>query len=855
MKHSFKFSRVLGANKTSDAKPMRLGRVIVAGLQELIDNLQARGTKADVIENLKHLPQDKLPIYVNRLNQDPSLDWNTLEQSVFVPQSKATSWTPMELQLVARYDDLFQKWALTQLRKLRLEPDENGGYVYRLFTNLNSQGVYENFNNLFGEIYDWYRNQKIETPRLDITSYNLSQALEKSNDWHQMIAGKGEGKIYTPLKRDENGEIIDERVVYQWEDGWFMTMVTNKNDLAVEGNQMSHCVGSYCYQVERGDIRIFSLRSPDNKPHVTIEMDGKTNTILQIKGFGNKTPDSKDRERISEWFGDLGDAEWSSQSPFEEEIDWGSSKEIESIVAGIYDSAYGAHYDEDVVDDDYGIPYKQVEKDIRHNDIETIYENVSEALTDVQWDPTTRKQVPTNIKYTNNMDVVAKTMIEVAMKSDIANMSAMIANPDEIHKPFALNFADWESKSNKERGIYWWMNTSNVKTLYDNSIKSIDEYKKEYRINTAELYSNPEHQQYITSTLPYGLDMEIQSQLGESIDDEYMSLFEELTGYQQLPILLEIKKINSADYPKLFTHVDDLSDQDMNDPKFDQKFDGTWKYSKRKQLRQANKIPSGLYNQIQSMLILSSACDKKGMYRMADQLMTRVTSMQRTANEWWLKDGEAVYADGDVGDINHEMLAEEEMLNRLGFDIENHSEWPITREHAYDIFRNNIRDLDDYNQHLTSIHNGNGDAIENAHEDADLYEYLLWKKLKQNPKLDPKEAREQMDKDWDGFRDPRTYALKNFGWHRVQGKHVETYNLNKASLQEIARGLYDAYGDDAERMQFYIESHNPRKYIGPVSIDDIETGKVLRESIGPDSSEEVSVRRRPANPYYKYEGG
>ena len=233
MKHSFKFSRVLGANKTSDAKPMRLGRVIVAGLQELIDNLQARGTKADVIENLKHLPQDKLPIYVNRLNQDPSLDWNTLEQSVFVPQSKATSWTPMELQLVARYDDLFQKWALTQLRKLRLEPDENGGYVYRLFTNLNSQGVYENFNNLFGEIYDWYRNQKIETPRLDITSYNLSQALEKSNDWHQMIAGKGEGKIYTPLKRDENGEIIDERVVYQWEDGWFMTMVTNKNDLAV----------------------------------------------------------------------------------------------------------------------------------------------------------------------------------------------------------------------------------------------------------------------------------------------------------------------------------------------------------------------------------------------------------------------------------------------------------------------------------------------------------------------------------------------------------------------------------------------------------------------------------------------
>jgi hypothetical protein len=34
---------------------------------------------------------------------------------------------------------------------------------------------------------------------------------------------------------------------------------------------MGHCVGGYCPEVESGEIKIFSLRSPDGKSHVTIE--------------------------------------------------------------------------------------------------------------------------------------------------------------------------------------------------------------------------------------------------------------------------------------------------------------------------------------------------------------------------------------------------------------------------------------------------------------------------------------------------------------------------------------------------------------------------------------------------------
>jgi hypothetical protein len=41
--------------------------------------------------------------------------------------------------------------------------------------------------------------------------------------------------------------------------------------LKSEGEMMGHCVGSYCSDVMSGDIKIFSLRSPDGKSHVTIE--------------------------------------------------------------------------------------------------------------------------------------------------------------------------------------------------------------------------------------------------------------------------------------------------------------------------------------------------------------------------------------------------------------------------------------------------------------------------------------------------------------------------------------------------------------------------------------------------------
>jgi len=42
--------------------------------------------------------------------------------------------------------------------------------------------------------------------------------------------------------------------------------------LAEEGNTMGHCVGGYCEPVASGESRIYSLRGPDGKSHVTVEV-------------------------------------------------------------------------------------------------------------------------------------------------------------------------------------------------------------------------------------------------------------------------------------------------------------------------------------------------------------------------------------------------------------------------------------------------------------------------------------------------------------------------------------------------------------------------------------------------------
>lgn len=64
--------------------------------------------------------------------------------------------------------------------------------------------------------------------------------------------------------------------------------------LAEEGNIMGHCVGGYCEGVASGESRIFSLRDPKGKSHVTIEVEGKSDVRTHDpRKFVDEVPEAR----------------------------------------------------------------------------------------------------------------------------------------------------------------------------------------------------------------------------------------------------------------------------------------------------------------------------------------------------------------------------------------------------------------------------------------------------------------------------------------------------------------------------------------------------------------------------------
>lgn len=130
------------------------------------------------------------------------------------------------------------------------------------------------------------------------------------------------------------GEEAENRTAYEFPDGYKIVQV-NPDNLNWEGEQMGHCVGTYCTSVMSGRAHIFSLRDPKGFPHATIEIKGQkppreqmqwqgetirgldqpgpdalTKTdkaweIVQIQGKENQEPNDQYKGYIKAWFQEL----------------------------------------------------------------------------------------------------------------------------------------------------------------------------------------------------------------------------------------------------------------------------------------------------------------------------------------------------------------------------------------------------------------------------------------------------------------------------------------------------------------------------------------------------------------------
>ena len=230
----------------------------------------------------------------------------------------------------------------------------------------------------------------------------------------------------------------------------------------------------------------------------------------------------------------------------------------------------------------------------------------------------------------------------------------------------------------------------------------------------------------------------------------------------------------------------------------------------------------------------------------------------RLRGEWWITDdGDALYADGDVGDMNHELyimgMLRSKVADEFGYeyDVQMH-DWDnvkrqIAEEYAGELLaelRNKKLELEgeieDLQEALSQANNPEQKA--NINQMINKYTEELQKTIEAVTKAEEKVENIDYNKEEimydviensddvdlkaedltlaEGQGDLRMHGMKEFGWKRMEGPHIETYTLKQKDIKAIADGVYKAYGeysgieeDIDDQTTFHLEVHEPRMYL------------------------------------------
>ena len=158
------------------------------------------------------------------------------------------------------------------------------------FKKGNAQSVYKDLVRRFRAVCIWASETKTDLGKL-----TAQEALAQSEDYVSKESRKAAEKV----KLDDQNP-----VVMTFPDGWFIRQLKTDAALEAEGEHQGHCVGDYCEAVKAGESIIYSLRTPDDVPRVTIETEivkDDTEQAQQMFGRENSTPKPEWRKYLIEF--------------------------------------------------------------------------------------------------------------------------------------------------------------------------------------------------------------------------------------------------------------------------------------------------------------------------------------------------------------------------------------------------------------------------------------------------------------------------------------------------------------------------------------------------------------------------
>lgn len=181
--------------------------------------------------------------------------------------------------------------------------------------------------------------------------------------------------------------------------------------------------------------------------------------------------------------------------------------------------------------------------------------------------------------------------------------------------------------------------------------------------------------------------------------------------------------------------------------------------------------------------------------------------------EWWLIDGQAIYADGDTGEYNHAGIVLDHLWSEISEAIKYDS-----------IFsRLSIDDIGDTCMSREIINNF-ADELNKNGTITDEQSYDIYKFMSEKCDIDIEIINTYFNGDNSDMLD---WGFSN-GWVRVAGVNIECKYIDKSVLTMIASGLYDAY-EYADKMIFNLECNGKWYQNIPFSVFEDGDTKALLE--------------------------
>ncbi len=201
--------------------------------------------------------------------------------------------------------------------------------------------------------------------------------------------------------------------------------------------------------------------------------------------------------------------------------------------------------------------------------------------------------------------------------------------------------------------------------------------------------------------------------------------------------------------------------------------------------------------------------------------------------EYWVQNGQVDFADGDIGDRNHEMLATEHVVHQYSSEIESLCD-------EYDLAHDDFDGMDGIDTEAVSKALWKVYELLTTGRDPDDEDEQKPPRKKMSPAKADKTILAELKCNADAYQillgrgDSRLYVMKYDGWIAIRSHSVDVYGYTDQRRQEIASAISDVIYEELGHTD---DEYDPEE-VG-IDIHDLKTNKhysvTLAEMLTPNA--------------------